>query len=80
MIAFVYDKEEYEKTRGGFLYDYDKMTPAIQVKTQNELQKAIKDIFNSKIDMKQKREEIKKMFFDFNDGKSCKRIYEKILQ
>jgi len=76
IISFVYDKEKYVTTRNGFLFDYDEYTPAKQVFNQDELIKEINYILEGNDDFGEKRKEIMNKFFDYIDGKSCKRIKE----
>jgi len=59
IIFFDYDRDMYEKNMGGFLFDYDKYSPGIKVKNQDELIEAIKSNDNHQND----RIEVKNKFF-----------------
>lgn len=74
IVAFVYDIEAYRGERGDFLYDYEAMTPAPMVGNCDELIHAISEIVLEGDRFAKRREEVRRRFFDYRDGKSCERI------
>jgi CDP-glycerol glycerophosphotransferase (TagB/SpsB family) len=77
LIFVPYDLEKYEKERG-LLYNYCQITPGPKVSTNKEFIEAMQEyILNPEKDS-EKRACIKKIFHEYEDGLSYKRIYELI--
>jgi len=74
IIAYCYDLEGYRESREGFLLDIYEYTPAPVVTTQQELLNQIEIFLNGNDSFKEKRAQIKKLFFDFVDNHSTKRL------
>ena len=74
IIFFDYDREIYEKIMGGFLFDYDEFSPGTKASNQQELTEALfsEDIY------KQRREEVKDIFFDKSEQLASKNILDRI--
>lgn len=74
VILFDYDREEYEQNMGGFLFDYQKYTPGISVKTQIDLMQTLDttDIFN------QERKKIRALFYDHLEHLSSRLILDRL--
>lgn len=70
IILFDYDREEYEKNMGGFLFDYEEYTPGKSVKTQNDLIQ----VLSSNISNEAKYERLRHIFFNLNTNKSSKQL------
>jgi CDP-glycerol glycerophosphotransferase (TagB/SpsB family) len=74
IIFFSYDKKLYEKNMDGFLFDYEKYSPGILVKNQQELIKAIsqKDTYMAQ------RDKIKNLFFNTKNIKKSTTLIQKL--
>ncbi|OYT11233.1 MAG: hypothetical protein B6I18_04930 [Bacteroidetes bacterium 4572_112] len=77
IIFYNYDYEEYTKKRD-FLYNYEENTPGPKVNNQSDLLNAIEEYLINPDKDKEFREEIKKKFHKYEDGKACERTYELI--
>ncbi|MEX0621760.1 MAG: CDP-glycerol glycerophosphotransferase family protein [Candidatus Woykebacteria bacterium] len=75
IVAFVPDLEEYEKIPG-LLFDYETIFPGLITKTWKDLQKSIVESLYSPSKYTSLREDRKKMFNEFTDGKSTERCIE----
>lgn len=74
IIFYNYDIYEYKKNVS-LLFDYDEFSPGIKVKNQDELENS----FFKKDEYREKREEIKNLFFDkIAQNESSKNIIDKI--
>jgi len=81
IIFFPYDLTEYISKDRDLQFNYNWITPGKKVYTQEELEKEIFSILKNKEDKyRKKREEIRKLAFDFVDGNSSQRIYNKIVE
>jgi CDP-glycerol glycerophosphotransferase (TagB/SpsB family) len=75
-IIFVpYDLEEYCNERG-LLYDYNSITPGPKILTNREFIEAIQTYIENPEKDSDKRICVKKIFHEYEDGLSYKRIYE----
>ena len=75
MVFYAFDLEEYVRDRD-FYYEFESFAPGKIVKTEDELIKCIKEK-----DFEQyKIKDFKNKFFDNTDGKSSKRIADKITE
>lgn len=75
LIFVPYDLEDYENERG-LLYNYYKITPGPKISTNKDFIEAMRAyILNPEKDS-EKRACIKKIFHDYEDGLSYKRIYD----
>lgn len=72
------DFEQYSKIRGVLLSPYDFWTPGPKVTSQDDLQKRISEIFSGKDNYAERREELKDIFFEHQDGNSSERILQVI--
>lgn len=71
-IAFSpYDLKEYSKHTGLF-FNYEEITPGPYLKTQKDLFDFLNEDQKTNL---VRREKVKKIFFQFDDAKSCERIY-----
>ncbi len=70
------DRDIYESKRGFNLEPYDFWTPGEKVYTQSELEKVI----ISKDEYKSERKTICDIIHDYQEGESCRRVYDKIKQ
>lgn len=73
-----YDIEEYRENRGFSLEPYDFWTAGPKVQTQNDLEKEIIKSLSDENYYKERRNELKPVFFKYNDNKSSYRIWEHI--
>lgn len=77
IIFIPYDLDNFKQKRG-LLYEYNMITPGPKVNSQKDLLIWLnKYIKNNKIDRK-KRNDVKKWFHKYEDGKSYERIYRLI--
>ena len=76
IIFYNYDIDEYKKNVS-LLFDYDEFSPGIKVKNQDELENS----FSKKDEYREKREEIKNLFFDKIAQRVCsKNIIDNIIK
>lgn len=80
IIFFPYDMEIYINESRELYYDYNEVTPGIKVETMDELMEAIQYYLDGKDNFETKRQEILNMMFDYNDGKSSERLYQKLVK
>jgi len=79
IVFYNYDYDEYEKMRG-FLFDYSENTPGTKVKNKNEALKSLQEYIDNPTKDIKEIIRVKDKFHKYNDGNSCKRITEKIIQ
>lgn len=77
-IFIPYDLENYEKGRGLLLDDYDFWAPGYKVLTYKEFIFSLKKIINNEDSYMGRRIDIRNQFHYYNDGNSCKRVFELI--
>ena len=77
IIFIPYDINEYIVHRG-FLFDYEEYTPGVKVNSQKSFIRALNTLLKTPEDNNLSRKEMSKMFHKFQNGGSCKRIYDKI--
>ena len=77
IIFYNYDIESY-KTHRGLIMNYEDNTPGPKVNNQSDLLNAIEEYLINPDKDKEFREEIKKKFHKYEDGKACERTYELI--
>lgn len=70
-----YDLEEF-KVETGLLYNYDFVTPGPKVATTEELIKALREYIHHPEKDSERRQLIKGLFHQYEDGRSYERIYE----
>lgn len=75
LIFVPYDLEEYEY-KHGLLYNYNQITPGPKVSTNREFIEALQVYIRDPRKDSEKRECIKKIFHQYEDGLSYKRIYD----
>lgn len=80
IIFFPYDLDTYMNESRELYHDYDSVTPGIRVETMDELMRAIRYYLDGKDEFETKRQEVLDMMFDYNDGKSSERLYEKLIK
>lgn len=81
IIFFPYDfKDYFDNGRAMQDFDYEWTTPGPKCFNQEELQKTIiTEINNCSLEYLQKRQEMKNLSFQFQDGNSSKRILDEII-
>lgn len=79
IIFFSYDLKEYISESREIYYDYDSITPGPKAGNMDELVKALEYILSDNDEFEKKRKNILNMMFDYNDGNSSARLYDKIL-
>ena len=78
-IVFVNtDIEEYREERGISLEPYDFWTAGPKVQTQDGLEKELLKSLLDESYYKQKREELRDVFYEFKDSNSTLRVWEHI--
>ncbi len=75
LIFVPYDLEEYERERG-LLYNYHHITPGPKVSTNKEFIEAMQAYIQDPKKDSKRRACIKKIFHEYEDGLSYRRIYE----
>ncbi len=76
VIFFPYDHEKYITSDRDMSFDYNWITAGPKCYSQQELQKALKDILEQKDDFAEKRREVRKAVFKYKDGKASKRVWD----
>ena len=76
IIFFNYDLNEYISESRELYYDYNSMTPGDKAINYSQLIDSINSLINGADNFEEKRLEILKYSFDYNDGYSSKRLYE----
>ncbi len=80
IIFFCYDFEQYIANDRMIQFDYDWITPGIKVRTQNELEKALKEILVLNEDeYKDHRRRIRDLAFKYIDGYASKRVFDNMM-
>lgn len=79
IIFFPYDLEIYRSESRELYYEYDSVTPGPRSENIEELMKSIDDYLKGIDHFKSDRKRVRNMMFDYKDGKSSKRLYEKII-
>ena len=74
IIFYDYDEKEYSSNMGGFVYNYEKNTPGVKVKTQEALQESILDLMKKVDPFSKDRKAILNRFFTYQDQNSSVRI------
>lgn len=76
VIFNFYDVERYNKERG-FTYDpIESIVAGDIVKTPEQLLSALRGIERNRVHWREKRTFVRDLFFKYQDGKSCQRVYE----
>jgi len=77
IIFFPYNYKEYMEVQGGLLFDYDSMTPGPKCYSLDQLQESlINCVVNQTDEFSEKRKEIRKLAFKYQDGKASERIWD----
>jgi CDP-glycerol glycerophosphotransferase (TagB/SpsB family) len=80
VVFFAYNYEKYVESRG-FIFDYKTMSPGPICYLQDQLQEAIANLAIGRADeFANKRAEMKKFAFKYEDGKSSERIWNFIMK
>lgn len=79
IIFFAYDLEIYMSESRELYYRYEDVTPGDRVETMDELKESIKRSVDGVDQYRDEREKLRKMMFDYYDGKSSERLYKKII-
>lgn len=79
IIFFPYDLDIYMNESRELYHDYDSVTPGIRVETMDELTKAIEHYIDGKDEFEVERQKVLDMMFDYNDGNSSERLYERLI-
>lgn len=81
IIFYPYDYQEYVTQNRELLFDYDKMTPGMRVKNEQELMDTLKQILDDEHDdYAEERNSLANLAFEHKDGKAAKRFGEFIWQ
>ena len=81
IIFYPYDYQEYVTQNRELLFDYDKMTPGIRVKNEQELMNSLKKILaDEHDDYAEERNSLANLAFDHIDEKAAKRFGKFIRQ
>ncbi len=81
IIFFPYNYERYIESRKGFLFDYKTMTPGPICYSQDQLQQAIESCAAGDAgSFADKRAEIKKLAFKYEDGRASERVWDFIVK
>ena len=81
IIFFPYNYDKYMESQEGLLFDYKSMAPGPICYSQGRLQETIKNSVLGRIDeFANKRAEIRKLAFKYEDGKSSERIWGFIMK
>jgi len=75
-----FDFEEYLKKDRELYYDYDEVTPGPKCKSWDEVLDWIVKFKENPELYKKERETVKNRFHNYQDGKSCERVYEEIIK
>ena len=79
IIFFDYDFKEYSSNMGGFVYDYEKMTPGPKVKNQGQLIEAIGKQLSNEDEFHQTRFSLCQKLFTHQDANSSQRIFDNLI-
>ena len=81
IIFFPYNYEKYMESQEGLLFDYKSMAPGPICYSQDQLQEAIANFAIGRTDgFADKRAEIRKLAFKYEDGKASERIWNFIMK
>lgn len=76
IIFFPYDYKKYTQQDRDLLFDYDWITPGPKCCSQDELLKTLKGhITKRKDDFSEKRKEVRRLAFKYQDGKASERVW-----
>lgn len=75
MIFVPYDLATYEDN-DGLLYDYDSITPGPKVAVFHEMLRELSIYCSDSTRDSERRNEIKRLFHQYEDGKAHERIYQ----
>ena len=76
VIFFPYNYEKYMNSQSGLIFDYKSVTPGPICYSQDQLQETLKNYSIGQSDeFAEKRKELKKLAFKYEDGKSSERIW-----
>ena len=78
VIYLPYDLDEYSNKVGGFNMDYDEFSPGPKPKTQAEFIDYLEMLLNKNDPYVERRLKIRDIIHEYNDGQSCRRVYELI--
>ena len=81
IVFYPYNLEKYIESQNGLLFDYKTMVPGPICYSQDQLQEAITNFAIGRTDwFADKRAEIRKLAFKYEDGKSSERIWNFIMK
>ncbi len=76
IVFFAYNREKHLEAQQGLLFDYDSMAPGLICISQEQLQEELINCTVRHIDgFSQKRGQIKKLAFKYEDGRASERIW-----
>jgi CDP-glycerol glycerophosphotransferase len=76
IVFFAYNREKHLEAQEGLIFDYESVTPGPVCISQNQLHEAIINcIILNKDDYAEKREQLKKLTFKYEDGLASERIW-----
>ena len=79
IIYFVYDYDDYLLSDAGFCYKYEEVTAGPICREWDEVLKAM-EVLMCNDSYATKRENLKNKFCPLADGRSCERIYSKVVE
>ena len=79
IIFAPFDYDHFIGNQREFYYDYDEVTPGPKCKNWDEVLEWIVKFKDNSMLYSAERKNIKDKFHKYQDGNSCKRVYEKIL-
>ena len=79
IIFFDYDFKQYSSNMGGFVYDYEKMTPGPKVKNQGQLIEEIGKQLSNEDEFHQTRFSLCQKLFTHQDANSSQRIFDNLI-
>ena len=77
VVFYAYDLDPYRESRG-FYFDYDDVTPGPTVQCMSDLLDSLEVAIEPGDEYSDHREEVRKRFYKYKDGKSTERVIEKI--
>lgn len=79
IIFFPYDLDIYMNESRELYYEYDSVTPGLRAENMEELMRSIRYYLSGRDEFEVERQRVLNMMFDYNDGNSSERLYEKIV-
>lgn len=77
LIFYPYDLDEY-RSRRGFYFDYDEITPGPTATTPDELYDAIERCLDGEDEYADRREFVRNLFYEHQDGNAAERVCQHV--